>query len=355
MQVPLCPSLEFQYLFPTHSSAIMMLPVAEPSQEILSVKNTFAISASKHHDIPLPVSEPTTTFFQKSQLDPLSYGAGIPPPRSKHSELKTPLDGAQPPNLIGRFKNWCRNLTHIPNPSPQKEPLSLNGPLSLNKEHYESVITISPKGSSYPLYNLDAKLGKRDGHNSIEFLCSAASSNTSSFRQITLEVQLFQLGNVNSEYHEIVPRRIYSISDKPRAPITALQFHPLRPQRSNQAQVLHNFTKGANATLGGGGPGVNASLGIAAVSEYARDEGVSFDGKRSGPSKLTWLWRAGDCVASGLEDPCEFWVTIPPVKKGVKADFKVTCLVSSRRWGYKKITLPEDKKKPVHELELHFT
>ena len=89
--------------------------------------------------------------------------------------------------------------------------------------------------------------------------------------------------------------------------------------------------------------------------QYAREEGVSFDGKRSGPSKLTWMWKAGDFVTSGLEDPCEFWVTIPPVKKGVKADFKVTCLVSSRRWGYKQVTLPDDKTKPVHELELHFT
>ena len=113
-----------------------------------------------------------------------------------------------------------------------------------------------------------------------------------------------------------------------------------------------------SATLGGGGAGVNATIGAAAISgvQYTRNEGISFDGKRLNKSKLTWMWKAGDCVETGLEDPCEFWVTIPPVKKGVKADFKITCLLwPARPWGYKQVTLPDDKTKPVHELELHFT
>ena len=169
------------------------------------MKGTFEISASKHHDILLPASGLPATSPQKSQFDPLSGGTSKPPPYSENSEHEfTPLHGstARSPNLIGRFKNWCGILKDAPNLSPQDQLCSLN------EGHYESVITLSPKGRSHPLYNLDAKLGKRDGHNSIEFLCSASSSTRSSFRQITLEIQLFQLGNVNSEYHEIVPRRI---------------------------------------------------------------------------------------------------------------------------------------------------
>jgi hypothetical protein len=179
-----------------------MLPAAGPSQEILEATSTytFEIPASEHnhHDILLSAPRQATPP-PEYQRDPLSSGADVPPSRSEHTELKTPLDGGRSPNLIGRLKNW-RGKTHAPKiSSGEHERHSLNG------NSYIPVITLHPKRDSYPLYNLEAKLGKRDSNNSIEFLCSGSSSNTSSFRQITLEIQLFHLGNVNSEYHKIVP------------------------------------------------------------------------------------------------------------------------------------------------------
>jgi len=187
----------------SHCFTITMPPAAGPSQEILEARGTytFEIPASEHDHQDILLSAPgQTTPPPEYQRDPLSYDADIPSSRNERSKLKTPLDGARPSNLIGRFKNRCRNLTHAPKLSPRE-----NERHSLNRSRYIPVIQIHPKGRAYPLYNLEAKLGERDSYNSIEFQCSGSSSNSSSFRQITLEIQLFHLGNVNSEYHEIVP------------------------------------------------------------------------------------------------------------------------------------------------------
>jgi len=136
-----------------------------------------------------------------------------------------------------------------------------------------------------------------------------------------------------------------SISDKAQTPINVARFYPDGPQSTGGSTFGWGGT-GANANLGvsttrgvqytrttGGsfdGAGVNAKLEIAIPREvqYTRPKGVSFDGRRSGETKLMWMWKVEDVsLEDGLEDPCEFWVTIPPVEKSVKADFKVTCEV----------------------------
>ena len=109
-----------------------------------------------------------------------------------------------------------------------------------------------------------------------------------------------------------------SVSDKAQTPINVARFYPDGPQSTG------------GSTFGFGGTGTNDNLEVATTSEvqYTRPKGVSFDGKHSGETKLTWMWKVEDVsLEDGLEDPCEFWVTIPPVEKGVKADFKVTCEV----------------------------
>ena len=116
-----------------------------------------------------------------------------------------------------------------------------------------------------------------------------------------------------------------SVSDKAQTPMNVARFYPDGPQLTGMT---------GNSTFGWGGAGVNANFGVAATREmqYTRIEGVSFDGKRSGKSKLTWVWKVDDVsLEDGLEDPCEFWVMIPPVEKGVKVDFKVTCQVRSTK------------------------
>ena len=110
-----------------------------------------------------------------------------------------------------------------------------------------------------------------------------------------------------------------SVSDKAQTPINVARFYPAQST--------------GGSTFGFGGTGTNDTndnLEVATTSEvqYTRPKGVSFDGKHSGETKLTWMWKVEDVsLEDGLEDPCEFWVTIPPVEKGVKADFKVTCEV----------------------------
>jgi hypothetical protein len=136
-----------------------------------------------------------------------------------------------------------------------------------------------------------------------------------------------------------------SVSDKAQTPINVARFYPDGPQ-SPEGSTFGWGGTGANAdlevsatrevqytrTTGGSfdGAGVNAKLEVAMTREvhYTRPKGVSFDGKRSGETKLTWMWKVEDVrLEDGLEDPCEFWVTIPPVEKGVKANLKVTCAV----------------------------
>jgi hypothetical protein len=58
-----------------------------------------------------------------------------------------------------------------------------------------------------------------------------------------------------------------------------------------------------------GGPGITAK--------------VTFSGQED-DSKTTWMWKAEDVLANGLEAAPDFWVTIPRVEKGVKAHFKLT-------------------------------
>ena len=93
--------------------------------------------------------------------------------------------------MPGRLKNWRRN--------DLDQTLRKNG-RSLNRSRYESLIVLRPKNRTYPIYNLDVKLGERDGHSSIEFRCSAPSDGESSFREITLEIRVLHLGNVNPQY-----------------------------------------------------------------------------------------------------------------------------------------------------------
>jgi hypothetical protein len=116
---------------------------------------------------------------------------------SKDGRAWLPLDGstARPHDMMERFKNWCRNLTYFTNQSLQES-------LAPDRSYYESVIVFFPENKAYPIYNLDVKLGERDGHTSIEFRCSASTDGESSFREVTLEIGLFHLGNVNSQYHE---------------------------------------------------------------------------------------------------------------------------------------------------------
>ena len=94
-----------------------------------------------------------------------------------------------------RIKNWGRNLTH-------SSDQSLGDSLSLKSSRHQSVIIFIPENEDYLIYNLDAKLGEWDGHTSIDFRCSASTDGEASFRDITLEIELFRLGNVNSQYQD---------------------------------------------------------------------------------------------------------------------------------------------------------
>jgi len=80
-------------------------------------------------------------------------------------------------------------------------------------------------------------------------------------------------------------------------------FYPDVPQ-SNQIELL-------NLSAMDGGAGVLATVTFGRQNLEA-------------DSKATWTWKVDDALEDGLEDPCNFWVTIPPVEKGVKIDFKLT-------------------------------
>ena len=151
--------------------------------------------------------------------------------------------------------------------------------------------------------------------------------------------------------HIIIQR---SVSDQ-GTPIEVPEFHPNTSQRLYQTEVQHNRSITGNVAVTGGGHGVTATAGVTGgeAQQFIRKEGVIFDGKRTSNSSLKWMWRADKVVKDGLEDRCEFWLTIPSVNKGVKAHFKVTASIA-RSWRYMEITLPPHKKLPPHSLELHF-
>jgi len=133
----------------------------------------------------------SATAANESQLDGGTHST------SKDGSGSTPLDGntARPHNLMERIKNWGRNLTH-------SSDQSLGDSLSLKSSCHQSVIIFIPENEDYLIYNLDAKLGEWDGHTSIDFRCSASTDGESSFRDITLEIEFFRLGNVNSQYQD---------------------------------------------------------------------------------------------------------------------------------------------------------
>jgi hypothetical protein len=138
---------------------------------------------------------PLTPASRVSTSQPVPSNGGTHSSQSKAGSGTTPLDGSTPLDLKGRLKNWRRNMMQPANQS-------LQAILSLNRSRYQSVMIFIPENEDYPIYNLDAKLGDRDGYNSIEFRCSASSDGVSSFREITLEIGLFHLGNVNSQNQE---------------------------------------------------------------------------------------------------------------------------------------------------------
>jgi hypothetical protein len=129
-----------------------------------------------------------------------------------------------------------------------------------------------------------------------------------------------------------------SASGKARTPIKLLEFHPHKLQ-SNQIEVRRN---------------VAATVGVSHVEEYTTTSCVTFGGRSVRDSKVVWTWNVDDFLKDGLEDPWEFWLTIPPVKKGVMAAFKVTSLVQGK-WRSQRVTLPSHEKLPAHVLEVHFT
>ena len=339
---------------PSSRSSTVRMPL-EPHEEILFARGTHTLEIATHelpnHHDPLSPVPGAPTIAKESQIDvstPLDGGTYSLP--SKNGPESTPLHegAARLPNFIGRFMNWWGNSTHIPN-----RLLPESQPYSLKPSSYVSVIILHPEDNSYPVYNLDAKLGEREGHSSIEFLCSASCDTDSSFREIKLEIELFHLGNVNPPNTvNVVAQR--SIPGNARNPIKPVGFYPKGPQRSNQIDVERKRNMGGKANLGGGVGGVNTALELSAerAMQYTIREGVTFNGQHLSKSKVGWIWKADGVVRDGLEDNCKFWVTIPKVKKGVKADFKVTCRVRGPR---SKLTLPANHKKvPAHELELHF-
>ena len=187
-------------------SSITMTPPSKRSQVFKFFKLgctatcTFDITASKRRgSLPLVPWFPTIVSTE-SQLDPF-YDGIQSPSSTQYGPASAPVEGstARPPKLIGQFKNWGGNLRHSLNKSPREND---RRSLALNGSGYTSLIILHPEDRTYPLYNLDAKLGERDGYTSIEFLCSASSDSVSSFREITLEVELFHLGNVNSKNYE---------------------------------------------------------------------------------------------------------------------------------------------------------
>ena len=119
--------------------------------------------------------------------------------------------------------------------------------------------------------------------------------------------------------------------------------------------VKYNSTMSGKVGLGGGVPNVGNISGEGGGSsgkEFTAEEGVSLNGQHLSESKVTWIWKADDVMNDGLQELCEFWVAIPTVRKGVKAEFKVTCRIRKR--GFPKPLLPDDPKEPAHELKLHF-
>ena len=132
------------------------------------------------------------TSSKESHIDPVVDGGAHSPP-GKYGAESTSSDGStvRLPNLMGRLKNWRRNDLDQ----------TLENEHLLNRSRYESLIVFHPKNRLYPIYNLDAKLGERDGHSSIEFRCSASSDGESSFREITLEIGVLHLGNANNIYY----------------------------------------------------------------------------------------------------------------------------------------------------------
>ena len=169
-------------LYPSSHSFNITMPSTRPQEneiQTLVKAGTFEI----------PPVVPTTAFkeikrYQSNLNDVL--GTADPPPYSKHSPGKH--DPTRPRNSSRTFKKWLKNLRHSPNQSQGE-----NAPRSLNGSRYQSVIILIPEGYEYPIYNLDAKLGEREGNTSIEFQCSACSDGQSYFRRISVEIQLFHL------------------------------------------------------------------------------------------------------------------------------------------------------------------
>jgi len=110
--------------------------------------------------------------------------------------------------------------------------------------------------------------------------------------------------------------------------------------------------------LGGGGAGVTASVGVGGSCgvQYTTEARVIFSGQSLEDSKVTWIWKADDLLKDGLEDLCEFRVTIPSVERGVKAVFKVTgqYQVRSRPARGRHPTRVDAQVEAAHDLELHF-
>ncbi|KIM35899.1 hypothetical protein M413DRAFT_449524 [Hebeloma cylindrosporum] len=235
----------------------------------------------------------TYTFELSASRRPADsfYGGTRIPPNSER------LDGSadQPSNLFGRFKTWNRSFRRSLHQS-LREPECR----SLDESSYTSVIILHPKDSTYPLYNLDAKLGERDSHGnfSLKFYCSAASDSHSSFREVQLDVKFSRLGNA-------------------RTPIKPLAFYPKGTFKPSQILVERTVNVSTSANI-------SASTEGSYLEQYT--SAVTFSGQGD-ESKVTWIWKADDALENGLEDPCEFWVTLPPVETGVKADFTITCQV----------------------------
>ena len=78
----------------------------------------------------------------------------------------------------------------------------------LEQEDYELIVCLkSGMPGESPIYTLEARLGaETDRHTTIEFRCTAVPGGGYRFREIVLEIQLLELGNVDSEYH---PREHY--------------------------------------------------------------------------------------------------------------------------------------------------
>lgn len=126
---------------------------------------------------------------------------------------------------------------------------------------------------------------------------------------------------------------------------------------SQTIDVTHTSDEKLSANVGASNT-LSANFGVeeSRSKKFTRREADTFRGSwlDSGSTQVQWRWAASDVSAHGLEGRIEFLVMIPAtVTQGVKACFRVDCMVNPNYPWSRKYNLPK-KNRDDHIPELRF-